>query len=130
MYNEKLGTGAVIHLGTCHGNRPAGMRQRIVHTIQCEFSLDILTGAAGTVSVGITALHHKSFVDTMKGESVVKAVSRQLQKVLYGNRRRVPVQLHGNLAIILHRDLHMMLAGGIVLFPAACRQHKQCRQQK
>ena len=104
MYNEKLGAGAVWHLGTGHGNRPSGVGKWIVYTVFGKFSFDGFLCPSGSIPVRITSLHHKPFHNTMKGKSVIKTVFCQFYKVFYGNRRMLRIQGYCNGSIILYLD--------------------------
>ena len=112
MDDEELGAGAVhIVAVSGHGDGTAGVGEGVFHAVVGEFALDGLIGAAGAVAVGVAALHHEALHNAVEGQAVIEALVGQLEEVFHGNGSRVGVQLHGNGAVVLDLDLHMVLAG-------------------
>ena len=50
------------------------MLEIILKTIAVKLALDAVSGTAGSVSVGISALDHESCNDAVEGESVIETL--------------------------------------------------------
>ena len=109
------------------------MRQVIFHTVGGEFALDRLIRAAHAGALGVSALDHEAVDDAVEGQAVIEALFCQLQEVFDRDRGGVAVQLHGDGAVILHLDLHMVLsgrAGRVVVLAAGSKDADGQRRRK
>ena len=84
------------------------MRNIVFHSIAGKFALDGILCSAGSVSVWISALDHKSVNDPVEGQTVIKIVLYQLYKICDCDGCGVCIQLYIDLAIILYGDGSMM----------------------
>ena len=109
------------------------MRQVIFHTVGREFALDRLIRAAHAGALGVSALDHEAVDDAVEGQAVIETLFCQLQEVINRDRGGVAVQLHGDGAVILHLDLHMVLsgrAGHVVVLAAGSKDADGQRRRK
>ena len=109
------------------------MRQVIFHAVGGEFTLDRLVRAAHAGALGVAALDHEAVDDAVEGQAVIEALFCQLQEVINRDGGGVAVQLHGDGAVILHLDLHMVLsgrAGRVVVLAAGSKDADGQRRRK
>src|SRR5262245_4883224 len=86
-------------LAAGHGYHAADM------LLLVELRLDLVTGTAGAVALGIAALDHEARLDAMEGESVVEALVGEGDEVLDGLGRIVGKELDLDDTALLHSDL-------------------------
>ena len=129
-----MGAGAVVVLGPGHGYGSPGMGQGIVKPVGAELSGNSLLRASGAVPVWISSLDHKSVDNPVEGQSVIESAFRQGNKILHGLRRRVPVQLHRNGAVVFHRDFRRVIPRRrffflLLIVPDQHRRHSRDHNQ-
>ena len=91
--NEELAAGTVGMTAASHGDDTADMGDVILHTVQREFALDVMVGAAGAGAEGAAALHHEAFHNAVEGEAVIETGFRQFHEVLDGDLVRAGASL-------------------------------------
>src|SRR5215469_5793650 len=93
-----------------------------------ELRLDLVAGTAGAGAVGIPALDDEARLHPVEGETVVEALLRQRDEVLYRLGRVVGEELDDDLAAVGHRDdrflFHLLASLGCGLLSQG-RAHDQ-----
>ena len=72
VHDEELGACAVVVLGTRHGDHAPLMGNVVLIAVGTELAHDFGVAAAGSISIGVTALHHKAFDDAVESQPVVE----------------------------------------------------------
>ena len=85
MHNEELGAGGIRIHGSCHGEHPFGMLQRVLHAVLSKFSLDAVAGAAHAGAFRTAALNHKALDNPMENQAVIKFLMDKTDKIVDGN---------------------------------------------
>ena len=80
------------------------MAERIVDAVCGKFALDLPAGTARTGAERTAALDHKAGNDSVKAETVIKALLYELFKVFAGDRRAVRTQTELDLSAVFHCD--------------------------
>ncbi len=88
----------------------------ILHAVFRKFPFDRLIRAAGSISLGIPALDHKTADDPVEGQAVIESIARKPDKVGDTDRRGIRIQFQFNSAVILNLNLNMVKAFQIVFF--------------
>ena len=108
--------------GTSHRKNTLGMLEVIGEAVLGKFALDMIAGAAGTGAVRTAALQHKAPDDPMEGQTIVKALLDEADKVVdsVGRYGRIQFCLHN--AAVLHGDgNNRILCHNISPFGYICR---------
>ena len=93
MHDEELGTCGVRVHRTRHGENALGVLEIVRKTILAELTLDGIPWTAHTISIRASALNHKALDDTVKDQTIIKALLDQADKVVDCVRRNLWVEL-------------------------------------
>src|SRR5216683_6525815 len=77
-HDVELATRRVGIVAPRHGDRAAHV------LVLVELGLDLVSGAARTVALGVAALDHEAGLDAVEGQAIVKALFRERDEVLDG----------------------------------------------
>lgn len=102
MNDEKLGAGTVVVFGAGHGDSATSVGQLVLHAVGAEFPLDACAAAAGSIPIGVTSLDHEAIDNPVEGQSVVKALLCQENKIFNGLRGCRSIQRKGDSSIICY----------------------------
>ena len=95
MGNEKLGS---IGIGSSVGHREGA--RTVVAEVFVEFVFKLISGTAGTSSLGATCLDHEIRDDTVEGQAIVKAIIGEFLEVLDRLGHFVIVQLKSDVSAV------------------------------
>ena len=116
-HDEKLASRAVRPGRTGHRNNAFGVLQRIVKPVGGKLSLDAVPRPAGTHSLGISALDHKSGDNTVKDHAVIKSLLHQRYKIFHSVRGDIRIQLYFHFISVFHFNGNdRVFHGNVLLF--------------
>ena len=97
------------------------MTERIaLESVASEFSLDRITGTAHAASFRISALDHEAGDYTVEDQAVIKALSREGEKIVYGVRGNFGLEFRFDDAAVFHGDCdNWILCHSVSSFPIA-----------
>ena len=82
MHDEELAAGRVRMHGAGHGNDTWLMFQIVLKPVLIKFPFDAVARAAHTVTVGATALNHKTVNNAVEGQVVIEPFFHQGNKIV------------------------------------------------
>ena len=94
------------------------MGEGVIDAVLGELTGNLLRGTAGAVALGVTALNHKVFNNTVEGQAVIKAFANKLLEVGNGNGSACGVELNDDIAVVLFalivgvRNVELDVVGG------------------
>ena len=91
-----------------HRDDTSDMHDGVMNAVCGKFTFDGLIGAAGAVTIRVTALDHETAHDAVEGDTVIETVFNKPQKIFNGFRSDGFVECEGNYAVILDGDFHLV----------------------
>ena len=132
LQNKELAGAAVLIRAARHADGAARHGERVVEAVGGELALHGRARLAGAVLVRAAAVNGEAVDDAVNGQVVIKALFGEIEELGRRFGRAVRVHLEPDSAVIVHGDLHLVLAGPGLVSAAAgenARRHEQ-RQQK